>query len=173
MLGTDDIVAIAVEHSSPMLNEEDLSQAMVIAVKLLENAVNTLYDAIPALRTLRRERILEEEGEQTMLGEETDEVLVSAGVRSLTKSAQQSTGEWLDQPFKSASEMEALLLKQEKRARDAGESVDVVYSQLFKKEKERLQDLRDAVRMKGETTLSEEEKAKVKEIVSRFAKGFG
>ena len=172
MLGTDDIVDIAVERSSPALDEEELDQAMKQAVKSLTSAVNSLYDLLPALRTLRREEVLGAEQQQANRQEHSAKVVVSSGLKANVKQQTQSAAEWLEQSIKSASGMERLLLKQEQQTRDAGQPIDIVYSRLVSKELERLQEWRNVVQRKGQIALGENEAEKVKKILEKFSEEF-
>lgn len=169
MLGTDEIVSIAVEQSSPVLNEEDPDEAMADAIQMLTSAVEGLDEITPAIRMLRRELILEEEQRESILLRE-EATKVTTGIQ--TKSGPQNVAAWLEQPIKSTTEIEKLLQAQEQaeRARSGGAATTSAYSKLFRKERERLEEWRESIQMKGESSLGEEEKAKVKEILSGLEK---
>ncbi|KAH9205694.1 hypothetical protein DL95DRAFT_397443 [Leptodontidium sp. 2 PMI_412] len=118
---------------------------------------------------LRRELILEEEQRESILLRE-EATKVTTGIQ--TKSGPQNVAAWLEQPIKSTTEIEKLLQAQEQaeRARSGGAATTSAYSKLFRKERERLEEWRESIQRKGESSLGEEEKAKVKEILSGLEK---
>lgn len=168
MLGTEGIVDIAVEHSSPLLDEPESDETNKLAVECITNAVNSLFDILPALRTLRREQVLEEELLDVGREIRSSKAKMPVVLRDVSTGGQRSTTEWLETSINTTSEMENFLLKQEQQARERGESVDVVYSQLVRKERERLEEWSKAVSRKGQITLGEDETEKAKIILQRF-----
>ena len=169
LLGTDDIVDIAIEHSSPLLDEPESDQTNRRAVKCLMSAVNSLYDILPALRTLRREEVLEEELMGPGWEVRSPKAKLAMPFTDASTDGQRSTAEWLEKSIDTTSEMERLLFKQEQQARESGQSVNIAYSQLVRKELERLEEWSKIVRRKGQITLGEDEMGKVKMILEKFS----
>ena len=185
-LGADKVWEIALERPTPNLDSTDATYETKTASEVAK-AVECLFDLLPAIRALRRERLLDAEFERTEVvsqatpqrvgsqQESSDELARAAPTKrkfrdgaSVGKPDASTTlvaDYLLDKTLDEAVRMEDRMKLDEKVRREKGETVDEALSRLAKKERERLEEFRDTKKRKDPKAWSQKSLGRIQEIL--------
>jgi hypothetical protein len=119
------------------------------AVKFLRRIIELLFDLLPAIRSVRRARLLEIESNETPL------VLGGTQMSESGITKKLNCDEQLDLTIEKIGELETLLKNDESWAKENGQQVKI-YTPILSKERERLEEYKQARKRRKGTSLDDD-----------------
>jgi len=182
ILGAEDIFDIALGRPSPQLKDLEPEEFQKEATVLLSQAGESLFQLLPAIRTLRHQKILEAElkPEREKASTPVANTIKGTVQGSVAGKFTRSTASPLHTKIssylldKTIDDAANLIedLEEETPATQKDKSAQSTFATLCKKELERLEDWRYAVKKRNPKSFSDEETTKITKTLEKMRQYF-